>query len=247
MRAVVLGASGQMGRALTAALTERGVQVVPAHRGNGVDAYAGTGLDEAFTEADVVVDCLNVNTQSAGRARDFFGVTSRNVVAAMNRAGVPRLVCLSIINAASPTVNAKFGYYQGKAVQESVYREALGDRVTMVRSAQWFELAGQLLSTMRLGPVAVVPHMLSQPCSAADAAQAMADAVVQPSGDIQVAGPESIDLCNLARRIADRDGAPRWVIGINFGGPAIRRGGLLPTGEVITTVTTAETWLADST
>ena len=69
----------------------------------------------------------------------------------------------------------------------------------------------------------------------------------QPPGAIQVAGPESIDLCNLARRIADRDGAPRWVIGINFGGPAIRRGGLLPTGEVITTVTTAETWLADST
>lgn len=243
MRAVVLGASGDMGRELVPVLIGRGVDVVPAHRATGVDAYTGTGLDEAFAGADVVVDSLSVTTQSAGRARDFFGVAARNMAAAADRAGIERIVCLSIINAAQPSVNAKFGYYQGKAVQESVYRELAGDRVTMVRSAQWFELAQRLLSQLRLGPVAVVPHMMSQPCAAADVAQVLADAVTTPTGDVQVAGPETMDLCNLARRIAERDGAPRWVTGINYGGPTIRRGGLLPTGDVITTPTTAQAWL----
>ncbi|MFM9378543.1 SDR family oxidoreductase [Gordonia sp. VNK21] len=244
MRVVVLGASGQMGRELVAALAGRGVDVVAAHRSAGVDAVTGHGLDEAVAGADVVVDCLNVATQSGKKAIGFFGGCARTVSAAVEKAGVPRLVCLSIINAADPEVNAKFGYYQGKAEQERVYRELIGDRLTVVRSSQWYELAGQLMQQLRLGPVALAPHMLSQPCAAADAAQVLADAVLTPSGDVEVAGPQQLDLCDLAKQIAARDGAPRRVFGIRVGGAAIRGGGLLPRGDVITTSTTAQEWLA---
>ncbi len=50
----------------------------------------------------------------------------------------------------------------------------------MVHSAQWFELAEQLLGRMSLGPVAMVPRMRCRPLAAADAADAVADAALEP-------------------------------------------------------------------
>ena len=154
-------------------------------------------------------------------------------------------MCLSIINAADPAVNAKFGYYQGKAEQERVYTEMLsGDRLTFVRSAQWYELARQMMSTMRLGPVAAVPHMRCRPLSVADAASALADAATaESSRDVEVAGPEVLDLADVGKAIAQRSGSPRWVVGIRFGGAAVRDGGLVPDRPDVVAATTLDQWL----
>jgi len=245
MRAVVLGGSGKIGRELVTVLAARGVDVAAAQRSAGVDASTGEGLDEVFAGADVVVDCLNIATQNGKKAVDFFGTCARNVAAAVERTGVPRVVCLSIINAAEPAVHAKMGYYQGKSEQERVYRHALGERLAVVHSAQWFELAEQLLGTLKAGPVAAIPHMLSRPCALVEAAAVLADVTIAGRiGDVQVAGPEELDLHDLAKQLAERAGSPRWVLGINFGGPAIRGGGLLPAGEFVATETTAQEWLA---
>ncbi len=245
MRTVVLGASGEIGAALVRRLRENGVDVVAAHRSTGVDAYTGTGLEAAFAGADVVVDCTNVTTTNAAKAIDFFGTVARKVSAAAEAAGVGRVVCLSIINAADPEVNAKFGYYQGKAAQEQAYRDALpAERLTVVRSAQWYELARQMMGSLRLGPVAAVPHMRCRPLSSDDAAAALADAVrIRPEQDIEVAGPEVLDLADIGKAIARRAGSPRWVVGVRVGGSAIRDGGLVPDDPTIVTTTTLEQWL----
>ncbi|GAA3726473.1 SDR family oxidoreductase [Gordonia hankookensis] len=245
MKVVILGASGEIGRSLSDRLRDRGVDVLAAQRSSGVDAYTGTGLVESFAGADAVVDCTNIVTTKAAAAIDFYATVAANVAAAAIEAGVDRVICLSIINAADPAVNAKFGYYQGKAAQEEAYRGALGaDRLTVVRSAQWYELARQMMGTLRLGPLAAVPHMRCRPLSSADAAAAVADVVMAPNGsDVEVAGPEVLDLTDIGKAIARRAGAPRWVIGVKVGGQAIRDGGLLPDAPTVIAPTTLEEWL----
>lgn len=246
MKVVVFGGTGQVGGRVVEVLRARGVDAAAAHRSSGVDAYAGTGLDSACADADVALDCTNIGTTKAKVAVDFFGAVAGNIATAAQRAGVRRVVCLSIINAADPAVNAKFGYYQGKAEQERVYRDMLeADSLTVVRSAQWFELAEQLLAAARLGPVALVPHMLTRPLAAEDAAAVLADAVTAPAAsDLDVAGPVELDIVDIAKTVARSDGSPRSVFGINVGGRALREGGLLPRGEFVQTETTLESWLA---
>jgi hypothetical protein len=158
-----------MGGLVGRRLEESGADVVRAHRGSGVDAVTGVGLADAIVGADVVVDCLNVTTSSGRKAIGFFAAAAGNVSRAVDAAGA-RLVCLSICNTADPAVNKRMGYYRGKAAQERVYRENLGDRATVVATTQWFELAATMLDRLSAGPIAMVPHMLTAPLAAVDGA-----------------------------------------------------------------------------
>ncbi|MDL9938352.1 SDR family oxidoreductase [Gordonia sp. ABSL1-1] len=256
MRVVVVGASGLFGAAVVGDLSARGVDVVAAQRSTGVDAYQGSGLSEAFAGADVVVDCLNLMTTRARRAIDFFGTSATNIGRAAASAGAS-VVCLSIVNANDPAVNAKFGYYQGKSAQEKAYREVLAPAsptpapLTIVASTQWYDLAAQMMSQMRLGPLAVVPHMRCRPAAVGDVAAAFADVVTTPvtgaateARRVEIAGPDELDLLDVARAIAQRDGSPRKVFGVNVGGAAIREGGLIPAHPDVVTPTTLTQWLA---
>ncbi len=246
MTTVVFGASGELGARLSDDLERRGEKVVRAQRSSGVDAYAGTGVREACAGADTVIDCTNVTTMRGSSAVDFFSTVARNIAEAAAAAGVRRVVCLSIVNAADPTVNAKFGYYQGKAAQEQTYTDAVdAGHLQIIRSAQWYELAGQMLTRARFGPIAMAPRMVCRPLAAVDAAELIADAVLSDDvSDRQIAGPEQLDLADLARAVAQRAGSPRWVVAIPFGGKAFRDGGLLPRGEFDPGSTTFDGWLA---
>ena len=98
-KVAVLGATGQLGARVVTHLRERGVDIVEVSRGQGVDVYSGDGLDAAFEGVSTVVECLHLATLSRKRAVDFFTTTARNVAAAALRAGVPRIVCVTILNA----------------------------------------------------------------------------------------------------------------------------------------------------
>ncbi|GAB20482.1 hypothetical protein GOEFS_115_01220 [Gordonia effusa NBRC 100432] len=244
MKILVIGASGGMGRLVADELEGRGVDVVRAHRAAGVDAYTGDGLAEAARGVDVIIECANVVTQSAAKSIDFFGTVARNVSKVAIDAGVKRVVCLSIVNAADPEVNAKMGYYQGKAEQEKVYRRELGDRAILFRTGQWFELARTLTEAMSVGPIGISARMLSRPLAAADGAKLLADTAINPAAtEIDVAGPADLDMLDVARAIAKRRGTPKWVLGVNYGGKAIRSGALTPRGEFEQTPTTFAQWL----
>ncbi|MFT4199203.1 SDR family oxidoreductase [Gordonia sp. (in: high G+C Gram-positive bacteria)] len=247
MKVVVIGSTGTMGALVVNQLGERGADVVEAHRGNGVDAQTGVGLADAVTGADVVVDCLNSLTQSASKAKAFFGTAARNIAEAAKAAGA-RVVCLSICNAADPAVNRRMGYYQGKAEQEAVYREVLGDRVTFVRTTQWFELGDTLGDQMALGPVAVMPHMVTAPLAASDGAVVIADAALGTAHRgkpvVEVRGPQEMDLLDVARASRTARGLRGAVVPIRFGGKALRDGSLIPDPADVVTPMTLEQWLA---
>ncbi|AZZ83002.1 MULTISPECIES: SDR family oxidoreductase [Gordonia] len=253
MKIVVIGASGVLGSRVADLLAERGNEVVRANRGAGVDAYTGEGLARAMSGADVVVDCLSVETLSAKKAVDFFRTTARNIGRAATAAAVGHVVCVSIVNADDPTVNAKFGYYQGKAAQEAAYRDVVDPAtLTILASVQWFELAEQMMGRMAVGPVAIVPKMRCRPAAAEDVAKVVADTatagpVTADAGGvrkIEVAGPAEMNLVDVAKAVAAQRGSPRWIIGAAVGGSAIRGGGLVPANPDVITPTTLEQWLA---
>ncbi|GEO97367.1 SDR family oxidoreductase [Kocuria turfanensis] len=247
LKVAVLGATGQLGSRVVARLRERGVDVVEVSRGQGVDAYSGAGLDTAFAGVSTVVDCLHLATLSRRRAVDYFTTTARNVLAAAQRAGVPRIVCVTILNAREPEVHRWMGYYAGKAAQERTYR-AGPVPVTVVASAQWYELAETLLSQLRIGPFSVVPGMRSRPLAAEEAAAFVADRALEPGGtaalrDAVIAGPEVRDMAELARAVARRRGGRRKVVRVPVSVTALGNGGLLPRGDFTTAPTRFEDWL----
>ncbi|TYQ10784.1 UNVERIFIED_ORG: uncharacterized protein YbjT (DUF2867 family) [Gordonia westfalica J30] len=253
MKIVVIGASGVLGSRVADLLAERGNEVVRANRAAGVDAYTGEGLAQAMSGADVVVDCLSVETLSAKKAVDFFRTTAHNIGRAATAAAVGHVVCVSIVNADDPAVNAKFGYYQGKAAQEAAYRDVVDPaRLTILASVQWFELAEQMMGRMAVGPVAIVPKMRCRPAAAEDVAKVVADTATTapaPAGagglrKIEVAGPAEMDLLGVAKAVAAQRGSPRWILGAPVGGPAIRGGGLVPANPDVVTPTTLDQWLA---
>ncbi|WP_236863980.1 SDR family oxidoreductase [Brevibacterium daeguense] len=245
MQITVLGATGVLGHQLVENLVNRGHAVVEAHRSGGVDAYRDHGLQEAVAGSDWVVDCLNLQTLSPGRAVDFFTTTAHHIAEAARTSGA-RVAVVSIVGAANPALHRSLGYYKGKAAQESVYHDEVPpERLLMFRSTQWFELVETLLNQTSLGPIAAVPHMRVQPLAVADAAGFLADAIEQNhSGDRAVAGPDVRDMAELAAQVAAVRAKRTLVIPITLG-RVLRQNLLLPDDGALIGTTSWADWLAE--
>lgn len=250
MNIAVLGASGQFGATVSDVLGHRGHRVIPVSRSHGVDVLEGSGLADALTDVDVVLDCLHINTMSGRRSIDFFTHAARNVVGSARAQGVGRIVCLSIAGATNPRVNQGFGYYRGKAAQESLYQEA-DIPTTTVRSTQWFEFVPGITAQTTKGPVTVLPSMLMAPAALTEVAAFVADVVGEPSdarNDIRtVRGPEVDTVANFARRILRARGdinglQPKVLREAPYLGRGIATGGLIPADGHVTEQTFRE-WL----
>lgn len=256
MKIAVLGGTGTIGTMIVAALREAGHEALPLSRGSGVDAVTGLGLVPAFEGCDAVVDCLDRTTMSATKAREFFESTATNVAAAARQVGVRRVVVVSIAGAADPAVNARHGYYQGKAAQEAAYR-ASGVPITLIHSTQWYELVGTMVAMAGLGPLAVLPTMRMAPLAAESSARFVAEAAVDaverteslPLQETRaVRGPEEGTAASFARRIMAVRGEvggkrPRWLVEAPLLGKGVAGGGLIP-GEAHVDPVSVEEWAA---
>ncbi|WP_026919475.1 SDR family oxidoreductase [Gordonia shandongensis] len=243
MKITVVGASGQFGSILCDRLDTRGAEVVRAHRGAGVDAVTGAGLAEACAGADVIVDATNLMSMRAAESEKFFSAVATNIARTARATGAA-VVYLTIHGAPDPAV-ARMGHYRGKAAQERVYSAECGDTATAVASTQWYSLAETFLSAMRLGPIAAVPHMVARPAAVDDVADAMADVVLDPARPdrVVVAGPEVMDMLDVARMIAAADGTPKKVVGVRLI-KGLAGGALVPQNPDVVTTTTVDDWLA---
>lgn len=198
MRIAVVGASGRIGKLTAEALERRGQETVPVGRSFGADAYTGEGLDKALDGVDVVVDATNTRSQNEAEILDFFGTTTGNLLAAEQRTGVGHHVLLSIVGVDR---GQRLPHYSGKREQERLVSSG-PTPWSIVRATQFHDFAAMVAGWTEQDGVATVPPLILQPIALPDVADALADVASgeQLNGTLDVAGPETQDLVDMARR-----------------------------------------------
>jgi uncharacterized protein YbjT (DUF2867 family) len=96
-RIAVAGATGRVGRHLVKVLKAGGHEVVAISRSGGVDVITGDGLEEALAGVECVVDVATGPSPEQQAATAFFTAAAGNLHRAGERAGVRRMVVVSII------------------------------------------------------------------------------------------------------------------------------------------------------
>ncbi len=248
MRVAVAGGTGVVGSLVVARLHAGGHEPVVLARATGVDLLADPagpgGLTERLADVDVVVDVTSTVTTSARRAIRFFTATTGNLLTAGHDAGVRHHVLLSIVGIDV----VPFGYYQGKLAQEHLVQGAPVP-FTIVRATQFHEFAGQILERSSLGPVALVPQMLSAPIAADEVAAVLVELVEgEPQGHATpVRGPREEHVPDLARRLLRHRGSGGKVLALPLPGKAghgMRSGALIPDDPAVVGTQTFDEWLA---
>lgn len=198
MRIAIAGGTGRIGRLTSAVLEGAGHQTVPLSRGAGVDAYIGRGLDDALRGADALIDVTNTPAADEAAIVDFFGTVTRNLLAAEQRAGVRHHVLLSIVGIDH---NKRVPHYAGKREQERLV-ESGPVPWSIVRATQFHDFAAMVAGWAEKDGTATVAPLLLQPIAPADVAAELAEvAVGEPlAATIDIAGPETQDLVDMARR-----------------------------------------------
>ena len=195
MRIAVAGGTGTVGRHVVDVARERGHEVVVLARSMGIDLVTGAGLDTALQGVDAVIDVTSTSTQSAAESERFFGTVTRNLLAAEQSAGVGHHLALGIVG----SLDAPFGYYAGKKVQEELVTSGPVP-FTILRATQFHEFAQQLHGGYTVGPLILVPKMVSQPVAAREVAERLVELTAAPAGRVaDLAGPRVEQMTDMVR------------------------------------------------
>jgi uncharacterized protein YbjT (DUF2867 family) len=120
------------------------------------------------------------------------------LITAAHVAGVAHFVALSIVGADQ----LRSGYFIAKTAQEQLIQ---GSAIpyTIVRSTQFFEFIDQIVRHGADGDQVRLPRAKLQPILSDDAVAALADVATAPPRNsvIELAGPEALDLIELAREL----------------------------------------------
>jgi uncharacterized protein YbjT (DUF2867 family) len=244
MKVAVAGATGNIGARTISALERDGHDVVRISRSLGVDLTTGDGLDAALEGVDSVVDAISAPPISRDETLAYFGTTTRNLLAAEARVGVRHHVLLSIVGIHGIEGNP---HYAGKREQERLVSEGTVPW-TIVPATQFHDFAAMAASWTEENGVAPIAPLLVQPIAPDDIADVLAEvATGEPQGRyVDVAGPETQDLVDMARRTHEVRGhrvklVPTWsgIFGESMAGSV-----LLPGDDARIAPTTFEDWLA---
>ncbi|MGW0062555.1 SDR family oxidoreductase, partial [Streptosporangium sandarakinum] len=198
----------------------------------------------ALTGVEAVVDATNCTATDRDEAVAYFGATTRNLLAAGERAGVRHHVLLSIAGVDRVEGNA---HYAGKREQERLVAEGPVPW-TIVPATQFHDFAAMVTSWTERDGAATVAPLLIQPIAPEDVADILAEiAVGAPQGrHPEIAGPGPQDLVDMARRTNDARGrvvelVPTWS---SLFGPEMAGEVLLPRAGARIAPTTFDEWLA---
>jgi uncharacterized protein YbjT (DUF2867 family) len=250
----VAGATGRVGRHVVNVLEEAGHDVVRMSRSTGVDVVTGEGLSEALAGVGCIVDAASWPSNEQEPATEFFITASRNLQEEGERAGVQRIVVVSIIGADRVTT----GYVASKVPHERAMQSG-PIPVSILRAAQFHEFVPLFLEWGRQGDVIYVPQMRTQPVAARTVAEALADVATgsapapeTPAAAIpEIAGPREENLVDLARLLVARGGDSARIEAVrNPDDPEHAlgaSGALLPGPNAVLAGPTFEQWLDSTT
>jgi uncharacterized protein YbjT (DUF2867 family) len=252
MKIAVAGATGRVGRHLVEVLAAEGHDVVPMSRASGVDVVTGDGLAQALVGVECVIDVASGASPDQQAATEFFTAAARNLHQAGERAGVRRMVEVSIIGIDKFTA----GYGAAKLAHE---RAMLSGPipVQILRAAQFHEFVGQLVEWGTQGDVSYVQNMRTQAVAARTVAQALADLATDPGSAPAprsseapipaIAGPQEENLVDMAKLLVARRGDPVRIEGVSDAADPnteiYENGGLLPGADATLAGPTFEEWL----
>ncbi len=220
MKIAVAGATGRVGRHVVDVLKARGHDVVAMSRSSGVDVVTGDGLTAALAGVECIIDVATGSSPEQKAATEFFTAAARNLHEIGERAGVRRMVEVSIIGIDRFTA----GYGAGKAAPEQAMRSGLIP-VRVLRAAQFHEFVAQLVEWGSQGEVSYLPRMRIQPVAARTVAQALVDLATDPDSAfatgsaratiLEIAGPREENLVDIARLLVARRGDPVRIEGVS--------------------------------
>jgi len=243
MKIAVAGGTGAVGRHVVNVIHEHGHQAVVLSRSTGVDLVTGVGLREAMKAVDAVIDVASVSTRSRTASESFFRAVTSNLIAAETANGSRHHVALGIVG----SLDAPFGYYAGKKVQEELV-EASPVPWTIQRSTQFHEFASQIYGTAKIGPISLVPKMVSQPIAARDVAERLVElATGEAAGRVpDLGGPKIERMVDMVRAYARATGHRGPIVEVPLPGgfgTALRDGTLVARPGAILGWQTYEQWL----
>lgn len=240
---VVIGGTGLIGSKVVAKLTAHGHEAVAASPNTGVNSLTGEGLAEALEGASTVVDVSNSPSFAPDDVLEFFTASTRNLLAAERAAGVTHHVALTIVGTNRPQ---NIPYFAAKVAQEKLIRES-DIAYSLVHATQFFEFVGSIADISTTDGVVALPGALIQPIAAEDVATAVARAAAgDPTGDIEIAGPEAFGMDEFARRALTFRGDSRTVVrddSAPYYGAQIEERTLIPVEGAHIFETTLEEWL----
>jgi uncharacterized protein YbjT (DUF2867 family) len=250
MKIAVPGATGRVGRHVVDVLGERGHDVVPMSRSYGVDVVTGKGLATALAGVQAIIDAATGPSPEEAAATEFFTAAARNLQEAGQRAGVQRIVVVSIIGIDRLTA----GYNVAKLAHEQATLAGPIPAVVL-RAAQFHEFVAQLVDWGRPGEVSYVQKMRTQLVAARTVAEALAglatDAGVVPRSSAapipEIAGPREENLVDMATLLAARRDDPVKIEGVsdpaNPDSDLFENGALQPGPHATLAGPTFEEWL----
>jgi uncharacterized protein YbjT (DUF2867 family) len=211
----VTGATGRVGRHIVDILEARGHDVVPIARSRGVDVITGDGLAEALEGVTTIIDAATGPSPDEQEATAFFTTSARNIQEAAARAGVQRIVLVSIVG----IDRFSAGYNAAKLAQERLMLEGPVP-AQILRATQFHEFVEELMNWGRQDGVIYVWQMRTQLVAARSVAEALADMATSedplPAGAPipEIAGPREESLVEAAKLLAARRGDPARVDGV---------------------------------
>jgi uncharacterized protein YbjT (DUF2867 family) len=246
----VAGATGRVGRHVVDVVKAGGHDVVAISRSQGVDVVTGDGLADALAGVECVIDVATGPSPEQEAATEFFTAAARNLQEAGQRAGVRRIVVVSIIG----TDRFTAGYGAAKIAHE---RAMLSGPIPtrILRAALFHEFVAQLVEWGRQGEVSYVPKMRTQPVAARTVARALADLATVPDSApgsseapiVEIAGPREESLVDMAILLAARRGDLIKIEGVsdpaNPDRDLFESGALLPGPHTTLAGPTFEEWL----
>jgi len=210
MKIVIIGGTGRIGSKLTGILKLQGHYVIAASRSTGVNTISGDGLDEALSNAQVVVDVSNAPAADATAVLEFFETSTNNLIVAEKKNGVTHHIALSIVGVERMQPR---GYFRAKQAQEKLVKNS-GIPYTIVQATQFFEFLGNIASSGAKGETIHLPAVSFQPIAVDDVAAILASvATSKPAnGTIAIAGPEKASMAAIVGEYLKKIGDTRHVI-----------------------------------